>query len=166
MVYDQIDGCNENGSNPLVRLEPERWAGVVEVLQNDLKDILRKENRFRLLPELPEASFDLLIGDLEVCIGENLSQLSLLYKREYQGVWWSLHIMRSFGIPRFVPIPLIIHDYAPITTFVSLFLFLWYNTPKSFEEIYWIRILVCIGFSIFVFMVLVSLANGRLVFCL
>lgn len=156
----------KNGSNPLVRFEPERWAGIVEVLQNDLKDILRKENRFRLFPELPEAFFDLLIGDLEVCIGENLSQLSLLYKREYQGVWWSLYIMRSFGIPRFVPIPLIIYDYAPITTVVSLFLFLWYNTPKSFEEIYWIRIPVCIGFSIFVFMVLVSLANGRLVFCL
>ncbi|WPK25365.1 hypothetical protein PUMCH_002677 [Australozyma saopauloensis] len=145
---------------------PYRWVDVVDKLQNDLDRILRKENRLDPTPELCDAFFDLLIGDFEVCIREHLSQLKLLYEREFEGFYWKLYVKRHFGISRLVSVPQDIHDYAPLIIFVGSLLLLWYNTPKYIEEKWYFKIPGCIGLSIVAFMVLISLMDGKIAFYL
>ncbi|WPK25037.1 hypothetical protein PUMCH_002336 [Australozyma saopauloensis] len=163
-----IKSTNEmrNGSKPPWRPEPKKWVEDLKLLKTDLKKIFWETNWLYGVSALSSVPFNSLMKELDVCIHGNLSQLSLLYTREYQGVWWNFYIMNHYGISRIVDIPKVIDDHAPAASFAAIFVFFWKNTPKQFEEKYRYRIPVCFGLSVVAFFILVSLANGNVLFYL
>ncbi|WPK25375.1 hypothetical protein PUMCH_002687 [Australozyma saopauloensis] len=154
------------GLGPTTSPRPCKWVDRVDHLQNDLHRILQTKYWLDPIPQLCEAFIDLLIDDFEVCIREHLSQLRLLYEREFEGFFWKLYVIRHFGISRIVSVPQNIQNYAPLTFFFGSLLLLWYNTPKYIEKKWYFKIPGCIGLSIVAFMFLISLVDGKIAFYL
>ncbi|WPK24980.1 hypothetical protein PUMCH_002279 [Australozyma saopauloensis] len=89
----------KNGFYLLTFLKSDEWLKDAEYLDEQLEFILHKQNRFSLCPELTAELCNLLIEKLDFCLREHLSQLRLLYKREFLGIWWKFYRMYYYGFP-------------------------------------------------------------------
>ncbi|WPK25367.1 hypothetical protein PUMCH_002679 [Australozyma saopauloensis] len=122
-----IDEMNDtkNARRALLCLRPDKWDYKVDILELNLTTNLHMANRMSQCSDLSAELSNLLIEKIDICVGEHLSQLRLLYMREFQGAWWKFYRMIEFGFPRLRQT-----DYA-------IFHGIWFLIAGFFHALYW-----------------------------
>ncbi|WPK25038.1 hypothetical protein PUMCH_002337 [Australozyma saopauloensis] len=160
-----IDALNrmKNGLFALNYLRPDEWLKDVDFFESKLSFILNQQNRFSLCPDLTAELCNLLIEKLDFCLREHLSQLRLLYKREFLGAWWKFYRMYYYGFPLLRQT-----DHAKHHVFfflmVGFFYALhWFNSLWIEEDLVCLFTVVAIA-DIIIYGLLLSISDGKLAF--